>query len=327
MSLARFAVPSVPASFFGMVLGLIGLGNSWRAARDLWGLPAFVGEVLMAAGAAVWVVLLVLFFAKWIGRPGEAVAEALHPVQCCFIGLVGVSTMLVGVAAQPYSHQAGIALCVAGAAFTFGFAVWRTGGLWHGERDDAATTPVLYLPTVAGSFVAAIAAGALGAPQWGRLALGAGLLSWLAIESVLLHRFYTAPILPPALRPTLGIQLAPPAVGAVAYLSVTSGPPDLPGYALVGYALLQLLVLARLLPWILEQKFSPAYWSFTFGLTALATVMLRMTQRGDDGPVATLAPAVFMSVSAILAVIIAKTIWLLVSGRLLPSAPVALPRN
>lgn len=327
MPIARLIMPSVPASFFGIVLGLIGLGNAWRAARDLWGLPSFVGEGLMLAGAMTWAVLLVLFAAKWIGRSQEAIAEAFHPVQCCFIGLVGVSTMLVGIAAQPYSHGTAIGLCGLGAAFTLGFAVWRTGALWQGGRDAAATTPVLYLPTVAGSFVAAIAASALGLPQWGRLALGAGLLSWLAIESVLLHRFYTADALPAALRPTLGIQLAPPTVGAAAYLSLTSGPPDMVAYALVGYGMLQLLVVARLLPWILEQPFSPAYWSFTFGLTALATAVLRMTQRGDDGPVAALAPAIFFLVSAILTIIIAKTLWLVIRGRMLPIPPSVRPRT
>jgi tellurite resistance protein len=37
------------------------------------------------------------------------------------------------------------------------------------------------------------------------------------------------------LRPTLGIQLAPPTVGCAAYLSITSGPPVLFAQALMGY--------------------------------------------------------------------------------------------
>jgi tellurite resistance protein len=46
------------------------------------------------------------------------------------------------------------------------------------------------------------------------------MLSWLAIESVLLHGLYTVSELPAPLRPTLGIQLVPPAVGCSAYLSI-----------------------------------------------------------------------------------------------------------
>ena len=40
----------IPASFFGIVLGLAGLGNAWRAATLAWQLPPAIGETLMAAG-------------------------------------------------------------------------------------------------------------------------------------------------------------------------------------------------------------------------------------------------------------------------------------
>ncbi|MGJ5084413.1 dicarboxylate transporter/tellurite-resistance protein TehA [Bradyrhizobium sp. HKCCYLRH1065] len=315
----RIRLPIIPASFFGIVLGLIGAGSNWRAAHDLWRLPALPGELLMSAGVMAWAIITILFAAKWIFATREATAEARQPVQCCFIGLAGVSTMLVALAVLPYARAAALAVFIGGASFTLGFALWRTGELWKGDRDPGATTPVLYLPTVAGSFVTAIGCGAFGVPGWGRLAFGAGLLSWLAIESVLVHRLYTAPEMTPALRPTLGIQLAPPAVGAAAYLNVTSGPPDMMAYALIGYGLLQFLLLARLLPWIAVVPPSPSYWSFTFGLTALATAMLRMTLRGDDGPVSTLAPIVFGLVQAIIALIVLGTLWLLLSGRMLPA--------
>jgi len=100
---------------------------------------------------------------------------------------------------------------------------------------------------------------------------------------------YTVSELPPPLRPTLGIQLAPPTVGCSAYLSITSGPPDLFAQALLGYGLFQALLLIRLIPWIVRQPFAPFYWAFTFGLAALAI-----------GGIA------------------AGTLWFLLRGRLLP---------
>jgi len=323
----RRTLPVIPASFFGMVLGLIGWGNSWRAAHETWGLPAAIGECLMLIGGVVWAVLVVLFAAKWLAARSDAVSEAGHPVQCCFIGLVGVATMLVAIAVQPYSRRAAVVLFALGVAFTLFFALWRTGNLWQGARDAAATTPVLYLPTVAGSYVTAIGCSVFGFPEWGRLALGAGILSWFAIESVLLHRLYTVAEMPPPLRPVLGIQLAPPTVGATAYLSVTSGPPDLFVYGLIGYGLLQLLLLVRLVPWIFAAGFTASAWAFTFGLTALATAMVKMTGRGDAGPVSILAPAIFVFVSAVMTVIALRTIWLLAKGRLLPPSSIPASAN
>lgn len=315
---AAFRPPVVPAAFFGIVLGLAGLGGSWRLAHQVWDLPAAVGEVLLALAAAVWALLVVLFVLKYLFARGAALAELEHPVQCCFIGLAGVATMLIALAVLPYSRTATWLLFAVGATFTFGFGVWRTGQLWQGGREVTQTTPVLYLPTVAGSFVTATTVSALGYPDWGQLAFGAGLFSWFAIESVLLHRLYTAPALALPLRPTLGIQLAPPVVGAVAYLSVNGGAPDLFAHALVGYGLLQGLLMLRLLPWIRQQPFTAGYWGFTFGATALATAMLRMVAHGEAGPVAALAPYAFGAVNIALALIMLGTLRLIVQGRLLP---------
>jgi tellurite resistance protein len=164
---------------------------------------------------------------------------------------------------------------------------------------------------------------ALGYGDWGQYAFGAGFFSWLAIESVLLNRLLTGPGLAEPLRPTLGIQLAPPAVGAVAYLSVTTGTPDMIVRSMLGYALLQALLLCRMLPWIRRQPFAASYWAFTFGATALSTAALRMAARGDTGPVETLAPLLFVVANLVVVVVSIGTIMLIAGGRLMPAAPVA----
>jgi tellurite resistance protein len=320
---SRFKPPIIPAAFFGIVLGLAGLGNAWRAAHLVWRAPMLVGEAFMVLAAIVWALLLLLFVLKWIFAREEALGEAHHPVQCCFIGLAGVATMLIALAALPYSRAAAEILFGIGAAFTLAFALWRTGLLWRGEREHSATTPVLYLPTVAGGFVMATTASSLGHPDWGQLAFGGALFSWLAIESVLLHRLYTVTSLPTALRPTLGIQLAPPTVGAVAYLSVNGGAPDLLAHALVGYGLMQALLLLRLLPWIMQQPFSASYWGFTFGVTALATAPLRMVGDGDTGAIAFLAPYLFVIANFVIGLISLGTLRVIAQRRLLAQTALA----
>lgn len=309
----------LPASFFAMVLGLAGLGNAWRRAHQLWGVPAQVGEALMAVAALVWLVLLVWYVLKWCFAREQALAEARHPVQCCFIGLAGVSTMVIAGAALPYGRALALALLTAGASATLGFAVWRTGMLWRGGREEGGTTAVLYLPSVAGGFVTAALLAALGQPAWGQLAFGAGAFSWLAIESVLLHRLYTGPPLPVPLRPTLGIQLAPPTVGLLAYLAVTPGQPDLLSHALLGYGLLQALILLRMMPWLGQAGYVPAYWGYSFGLTALAAAPLALLARGDGAgsPAATLALPVFVIVNALILALAILTVHRLLTGRLL----------
>lgn len=190
--------------------------------------------------------------------------------------------------------------------------------MWLGGREEVSITPVLYLPTVAGGFVAGAVAAGLGLPDWGQLAFGAGLFSWLAVESVLLHRLLTTPQLSAALRPTLGIQLAPPAVGAVTLISVAPHVDGLLVHALIRCALLWDIAPLRLLPWILEEALTPALWSFTFGVTALATAPVRSVAAGDEGAIAALAPILFMAANVVVAFVAVNTLILAASGRLLP---------
>ncbi|ABR91608.1 tellurite resistance protein tehA [Janthinobacterium sp. Marseille] len=312
------AVPLVPPSFFGIVLGLAGLAGTWRAAHAVWDMPSIIGEAIYALAAVAWLVIVLLYLLKWIIAPTIAKEEAEHAVQCCFIGLAGVSTLLIAQGALPYSRLLAITLFFLGAGFTIFFGLWRTGLLWRGDRDPASTTPVLYLPLVAGGFVTGIVASSLGWQEWGELAFGAGFFGWLAIESVLLHRLYVAPPLSLPLRPTLGIQLAPPAVGAVCYMAVSGGHPDLLVHMLIGYALLQALILVRMSRWIGEQAFGASYWAFTFGATALASAIIRLAAGSQQGVFTTLAPAMFLIANIIVVTIAAGTIRLLIRGKLLP---------
>jgi tellurite resistance protein len=325
--MARSMNIAVPASFFGIVLGLAGLGSGWRLAAHIWNVTPSVGEIISLLAATVWLLLMLLYIAKWIWLRSEALAEFHHPVLCCFVGVVPVTTALVGWAIRPYCYPVALVLAGVGIVGQLVFGVYRTGALWKGGRDHSTTTPILYLPTVAGSFVSALVLSAFGYRSWGVPFFGAGLLSWLAIESVLLHRLYVVSELPPPLRPTLGIQLAPPAVGCAAYFSIAPGPLDLFAQGLIGYALFQALVLIRLLPWIARQPFSASYWAFSFGVSALGLDMLRCVERGDTGPLAIAAPYAFALANIIIGALAAGTVLQLLRGKLLPPRLVADPAS
>ncbi|UPG88034.1 dicarboxylate transporter/tellurite-resistance protein TehA [Luteibacter aegosomaticola] len=314
---------SIPASFFGMVLGLVGLGGNWRNAARLWGVPPAIGETIMAVAFVVWAVLILSYAVKWLGHRDAALEEAKHPVQCCFIGLVPSTTALMGVVLAPHAHALAVVALIVGGAGHVLFSIWRVGDMLQGGREVTTVTPVIYLPSVAGNFITAITAGTLGYPSWGVLFFGAGVFAWLALESVIVNRLFHAQALPVALRPTLGIQLAPPVVAVAAWLANTEGAPELLVQAAWGYGLVQLFLMIRLLPWIMQQPFAPSYWAFTFGLTALSGTAIGMTSRGVTGAIAELAPVLFVITNVALAIIIIGTVIRAAQDKLLPPAVVA----
>ena len=229
---------------------------------------------------------------------------------CCFVGpRAGVDDAgeLGGVAVF---HAAAVALFWVGAAGQLGFGVYRTGRLWTGGRDPLATTPVLYLPTVAGSFVSTIVAGALGWTDLGRLFFGAGLFSWLALESVIISRFYLQAEMPAALRPTFGIQLAPAGRG----LRRLPGGDQRPA-GLVFRSAARLRIVAGADPRAAcavdrSPAFAPSYWAFSFGVAALSLGSLRLVERGLDTPgFHALAVGLFILANLVIGGIALGSVW------------------
>jgi tellurite resistance protein len=314
----KLSFPAVPVSFFSIIPGTVGLAGGWRLAARIWGVPSWIGEAVALCATAVWLILLLLYGAKWLIMRAEALAEFRHPLLCCFIGLIPVSTALVALMVRPYNTAIAAGLAIIGIAGQLWFGVFRTGDFWSGGRDESTVTPVLYLTTVAGSFVSAIVLNDFGHVAWAAPFFGAGLLSWLAFESVILRRLFVTPELPPALRPTLGVQLAPPSVGCLAYLGLSAGPPDLFAQGLIGYAAFQALVLIRLLRWIGRQNFAVSYWAFSFGVSALPVAMMRFVERGASGPIPAAAPYVFALANLVIAVLAIGSLRLLFQGKLLP---------
>jgi tellurite resistance protein len=307
-----------------MPLGLIALGLAWRSAAAVWRVPPLIEQSLIWGGSLLWMYLFVVYLAKWFWHRESAELEFKDAVQCCFVGLGGVVALLGSIGLAPQVSKLAFVLFLLGSVWTLVFGTYRTGRLWMGGRKPEATTPILYLPTVAGSFVFASAAMTMGHPDWGQLAIGTGVFAWLAIESVIVHRLYTASELSPALRPTLGIQFAPPCVAAVAYLNVTGNGPDIFVHGLVGYASLQALILARMGPWLWAAGPTPTWWAFSFGAAALPTAALKLLARGDTGVVGVLAPWLFGAANLAIAALVIMTISLLIRGRLLP-VPITAP--
>ncbi|GAA5175486.1 dicarboxylate transporter/tellurite-resistance protein TehA [Niveibacterium umoris] len=310
-------ITPLPASFFGMVLGLSGLGQAWRLAHRLWGVPESLGEGVLLLAALVWAVLLLGYAIQAVREPSRVAAEFTHPVQGSTPALLGVATLLMVLAARPYSLGLAWGLALAGIAWHLAFALWHTGLLWQGGRDPQHIVPAIYLPTVAGNFTSAAALGALGQADWGWLFLGAGLFSWFALESPVVQRLWQGPALPPPQRPLIGIQFAPPVVCAMAWLMLDPVGHDHWLLMLWGYGLFQLLLGVRLRQWLAAQPFAPTYWAYTFGVAAATVVGLKLAIAGIAAA-GMLALPVFIAANLFIGGLALRTAWLWATGRLLP---------
>ncbi len=70
---------TLPASFFGIVLGLSGMGQAWRVAAPLGGMPRWIGEGVLLLAAAVWLALLVSYAIQALRSPVLVLSKFRHP--------------------------------------------------------------------------------------------------------------------------------------------------------------------------------------------------------------------------------------------------------
>jgi len=316
-------VLNLPAGYFGMVLGTIGMGFAWRYASTLWPVSPWPGEILVTLAVVMWFLLSVAYLSRALRFPQSVLAEMRHPVMSSFVSLFPATTLLVAIGFVPWYRPLSLGLFGFGVVVQLGYAAWQSAGLWRGKHPQEATTPGLYLPTVANNFISAMACGALGFHDAGLVFLGAGVFSWLSLEPVILQRLRSAGELPGALRTSLGIQLAPALVACSAWLSVNGGQADTFAKMLFGYGLLQLLFMLRLLPWYLSQPFNASFWSFSFGVSALATTGLHLGQSSASGFFHAIAVPLFIFTNGIIALLLVRTFVLLMQGKLLIRTDIA----
>lgn len=310
-------VLNLPAGYFGMVLGTIGMGFAWRYASTIWPVNPAIGEGLVILAIVMWGLLTLAFITRAIRFPYSVWLEMRHPIASSFVSLFPATTMLVAIGVTPWLRTLAQALFIIGVVLQLSYAAWQTAGLWRGEHPADATTPGLYLPTVANNFISAMACGALGFNDVGLVFLGAGVISWITLEPAIVQRLRSGGALSVPLRTSLGIQLAPALVACNAWLSINGGHADVFAKMLFGYGLLQLLFMLRLMPWYLRQAFNASFWSFSFGISALASTGLHLGHASGTGFFHHLALPLFIFTNIVIGLLLVKTLLLLLQGKLL----------
>lgn len=312
--LARF-----PVGLFAIPVGFLALAGAWRRTQVFgWSVTQSVGDVLAWAALLVLVALLLLYLAKALIHPQSIANEFTHPLAGSLMALIPLSFLLCIVYfGEP--HHTGWLLFAMVALLLQGVVAFRIVSLITiAALPAVAITPALYIPPVAGGFVGAMALNTLGYPGWAALLFGMGLASWALLEVRVLNRLFEG-AMPEALRPTIGLELAPP---TVATLAVSSIWPLLPGEVLIvglGLAAGPVVAVMARYKWWSHVPFSIGFWSFSFPMAALAGGVIEVVRRGGWPPV--VGGIALCLASLVIAFLFVRTCLLLVRGKLIPALP------
>ena len=306
----------VPAALFAVPVGLFGLAAAWRRARGFgWSFADPIGSMLAWTAAALLVVLMLVYAAKCARHAKVVGTEFANPVAGSLMALIPLALMLATVCFGGPGQSGWLLLTLVALALQGVVAMRVVSILATGELPAAAVTPALYLPPVTGGLVGAMALSSLAYPGWAALLFGMGLASWALLEVRVLNRLFEGPM-PAALRPTIGVELAPPSVATLAAGTIW---PELPGEVLIvglGVAAGPIVAVMARYKWWHDVPFSIGFWSFSFPLAALAGAVVEVVRRGGWPPV--VGGIALAVASAVIAVLAVRTMALIARGQLLP---------
>lgn len=316
---------ALPISSFAMVMGLSGLALVWGRMANLGWLPGVAEPV--AAGLAVlvgvvFVVLLALYAKKWAANHQLVYEEWQHPVKSAFFAAVSVSFALVATVALGAFAPLAYPLWVIGAVLQVVAMLMVLNAWVHRENlQPAHATPVWFIPAVA-NVVLPLAGVRLGLLEVSWWFFAVGILFWVVLLTLVLNRLlFVQPPLPQRLVPTLCIFLAPPAVAFLSWLQLTgqhaqSGAAaamgryelDAVGHILFGLALFFALFLATQVHRFARLPFYLSWWAFSFPTAAFATACLVYAQFVPGVFTQTLAVAMVMVATALIAWLLVRTV-------------------
>jgi tellurite resistance protein len=307
----------IPPNSFGMAFGTVGLAGTWLAAADTGLAPRAVGDALLAVAAALWAVVLAAYAVHVGAHRGTLRSDLAHPVLAPFVSLAVITPMVLaarGVA--PWAPTLGAVLVDVFLAATVLHGAWFTGQLIAGEYAIDQMHPGYFLPTVAGGLVASASAAEVGQHGLGTAMFGYGMICWAILGSMILARLFFRPALPPPLRPTLAIEVAPAAVASLAWSAVHGPAIDTLTAVLAGYGVLMVLAQVRLVPIYLRLPFGVGFWAFAFAWAAVATTALHWIAGTRPAGGAVWAWLVIAAVSLLIGGIAARSAVGLVRGTL-----------
>lgn len=267
-----------PIAFFSVIMGLAGLTIAWKKAEVVFNYHWAVSHLVQPVTVAVFIVLGVFYLTKVVRYPEEVLKELNHPVKLNFFPTVSIGLILLSIVMLENYPSLSRWLWMIGVTIHLGLTLYvMTAWIHHTKFEVTHINPAWFMPVV-GNILVPIAGVKLYSPEVSWFFFSTGIVFWLVLFTIVMYRLFFHAPLPERFTPTLFILIAPPAVGFIAYFSL-SGTIDAFARVLYYCALLLTLLLASNVLRFLRTRFFLSAWAYSFPLAAITIASLIMTQQ------------------------------------------------
>lgn len=260
-----------PPAIFPPIMGLMGLGLTWRAASEETGITNAPGDFILGLVTLLFLFSLLAYMTKVARRAGVLVEDLRILPGRAGLAAASLSLMLLAAALSPLAPSLAGPVALLAFALHLGLVGLLIRVLYLSPPEGRTVTPVFHLNFV-GFILLGLTANDLGRHDLSTILLVVMIVPAIVIWAISLRQLQSR--IPPApLRPLLAIHLAPASL-----FTIIAHGAGLPGVALLFCVLACAIFLALLVSvrWLTQSGFSPLWGAFTFPVAAFATALFKV---------------------------------------------------
>ncbi len=265
-------------STFAASMGYCGLCFGWRAAHQIWGVPACIGEVFGLLAVVIYICVSIQYSRKIHRDEASVLAEWHSSSKVNFFGTFTVSTALLAAVLAPYSHFIASIFWWAALAMIILFG-WAILSHWLLEPQHVnEVTPAWLLP-VLGPITIPIAGNILQNPGYHDISIfctSVGIMTGIPVIALLLARSIIGRPLADTVQPSLMILMAPFGMGYITY-SDTFGPDNFATLFICDGMFLFVPIVCKIASVMLRAPFCMGWWSVSFPSMAFTNGVLKFS--------------------------------------------------
>lgn len=263
-----------PVMMFAIVMGFAGLSIVLKKFSTVLYFPSIVAYIFSFISLGLFLIILFFYIKKIIVYKEEVKKEFNHPIRVNFFPAVSISLLLISILFRSdiillseISFYMGALLHILLTFYTIKFWINNNLEMQH-------SNPAWFIPIV-GNIVVPIAGKGFVSDSILYFFFSIGIFFWIVLFAIILNRIIFHKQFAPKFMPTLFILIAPPALGFIAYIKLTSSL-DFFAHMLYSLALFFTILVFVMYKNFINIKFFISWWAFTFPMAAvtLSTVLM-----------------------------------------------------
>jgi len=292
-----------PVMMFAVVMGVTGLSIVFNKMDEVLYFPTIVVDIFGYISLGLFLIILFFYIRKIISFKEEVKKELTHPIRVNFLPAISISLLLLSIF---YRHSfVGFSniLFIAGSILHFIFTFYTIKYWINNNLEIHHSNPAWFIPIV-GNIIVPIAGKGFVSDSILYFFFSVGLFFWIILFAIILNRIIFHKQFAPKFMPTLFILIAPPALGFIAYIKLTSSL-DFFAHMLYSLALFFTILVFIMYKNYIKIKFFISWWAFTFPMAAVSIATILMYQLTQENIYAILS-YIFAVITVLIVTLVAK---------------------